>query len=59
MNTRTCSVFVCAAFLAGAICGRFTIDAQAPQPSPLPQEQVIEIGVDPEGHRIELWEPRP
>ena len=44
MNTRTCSVFICGAFLAGAICGRFTIDAQAPQPTPLPQEQVTGIG---------------
>ena len=44
MNTRTCGVFVCAAFLAGTICGRFTIDAQAPPPSPLPQEQVTGIG---------------
>ena len=44
MNARTCAVFVCTAFLAGAICGRFTIGAQAPQASPLPQEQVTGIG---------------
>src|SRR6185369_10650574 len=44
VNTRTCGLCICAAFLAGAISGRFTIDAQAPQPSPLPQEQVTGIG---------------
>ena len=44
MNTRACGAFVFAAFLAGAICGRFTIAAQAPPPSTLPQEQVTGIG---------------
>jgi predicted enzyme related to lactoylglutathione lyase len=44
VNTRMCAVFTCAAFLAGAICGRFTLEAQSPQRSPLPQEHVTGIG---------------
>jgi predicted enzyme related to lactoylglutathione lyase len=44
VNTRTCGVFICGAFLAGTICGRFTLEAQAPQPSPLPRERVTGIG---------------
>ena len=44
MNARVCVVLTCAAFLAGAICGRYTLEAQAPQLSPLPQEHVTGIG---------------